>query len=69
MAILITCECIKPDSKRIQWIMDIERPKTMTNVKSLTGMVQYYCDMWKSRSHILAPLTEEAFGGPKGSKV
>ena len=65
---IITREGIKPDSKKIQGIMDIERPKTTTDVKSLIGMVQYYRDMWKSRSHILAPLTE-ASGGPKGSKI
>jgi len=65
---VITREGIKPDSKKIQGIMDIERPKTTTDVKSLIGMVQYYRDMWKSRSHILAPLTE-ASAGPKGSKI
>ena len=65
---IIACEGIKPDSKKIQGIMDIERPKTTTNVKSLIGMVQYYCDMWKSHPHILAPLPE-ASGGPNGSKI
>ena len=48
--------------------MDIERPKTTIDVESLIGMVQYYRDMWKSHSHILAPLTE-AIRGPKGSKI
>ena len=67
---IITCEGgITPDSKKIQGIMlDIERSKPTTDVKSLIGMVQYYCDMWKSRSHILVPLIE-ASGGPKGSKI
>ena len=66
---IITREGIKPeDSKKIQGIMDIECPKTTTDVKSLIGMVQYYRDMWKSHSHILAPLTE-ASGGPKGNAI
>ena len=48
--------------------MDIERPKTTTDIKSLIGMVQYYRDMWKSHSHVIAPLIEASMG-PKGSKI
>ena len=47
--------------------MDIGRPATATEARSLIGMVQYYRDMWPRRSHILAPLTEAAIG-PKGRK-
>jgi hypothetical protein len=65
---IITRQGVKPDPKKIQGIMDIERPKTTTEIKSLIGMVQYYRDMWKSRSHVIAPLTE-ASTGPKGSKI
>ena len=65
---VITRQGVKPDPKMIQGIMDIERPKTTTNIKSLISMVQYYQDMWKSRSHVIAPLTE-ASTGPKGSKI
>ena len=48
--------------------MDLERPKTTTEVKSLLGMVQYYRDMWKRRSHVLEPLTT-ASSGKKGAKI
>jgi hypothetical protein len=65
---IITRQGVKPDPKKIQGIMDIKRPQTTTDIKSLIGMVQYYQDMWKSRSHVLAPLTE-ASTGPKGSKI
>ena len=48
--------------------MDLGRPITMTEARSLIGMVQYYMDMWPRRSHILAPLTE-ADSGHKGRKM
>ena len=52
---IITRECIKPDPKKVQGIMDLERPKTTTDCRKLIGMVQYYRDMWKQHSHVLAP--------------
>ncbi len=43
---IITREGVMPDPKKIQGIVDLERPKTTTEVKALIGMVQYYRDMW-----------------------
>ena len=65
---IITREGIKPDPKKIQGILDLERPKTTTECRAIVGLVQYYRDMWKRRSHILTPLTE-AGSGPKGRKI
>ena len=66
--IIITHEGVKPDPKKIQGIVDLQRPKTTTEVKALIGMVQYlYRDMWKSCSHILTPFTAVS-SGKKGSK-
>ena len=48
--------------------MDIGRPATTTEAQELVRMVQYYRDMWKIQSHILAPLTE-AYSDPKGRKI
>ena len=59
---VISRDGIKPDPKKVQGILDIERPQTVTEVKSLIGMVQYYRDMWQRRSHILTPLTEISRG-------
>ena len=59
---------VNPDPKKIQGIMDLERPKITTEVKSLLGMVQYYRDMWNSCSHILKPITTDS-SGSKGAKI
>ena len=56
----ITREGIKPDLKKVQWIMDIGQPATTTEAQALICMFQYYEDMWPRRSHIVPPLTEAA---------
>ena len=65
---IITREGIIPDTKKLQGIMDIGQPTTMTEVRTLIGMVQYYRDMWPRRSDILDPLTEASIG-PQGRKI
>ena len=60
-------EVIKPDTKKVQVIMDISRPSTTTEAIVIIGMVYYYRDMWHRRSHVLDPLTE-ATSGPKDKK-
>ena len=42
---VITREGIKYDMKKVQGIMDIGRPTTMTEERTFTGMVNYYMDM------------------------
>ena len=65
---LITWEVIKPDSKKVQGIMDLGRTNTTTEVRMIIGMIQYYRYMWPSWYYILAPLTEAA-SGPKDRKI
>ena len=60
-------EGIKPDPKKTQGIIDIGRPTTTIEARTLIGMFQYYRDMWPSQSHLLAPLTEAA-SNHKGKK-
>ena len=48
--------------------MKMATPKTTTDIHCLVGMIQYYRDMWKSRSHILTPLTELS-KGKKGQAI
>ena len=63
-----TREVIKPDSNKVQGIMDIGQPATTTEARALKGMVQYYRDMRPRRSHVLDPLTESDIV-PKGKKI
>ena len=63
-----TREGIKPDPNKVQGILDLGQPVTTTEARALMVMVQYYRDMWPSRSHILAPLIEAA-RNPKDEKI
>jgi hypothetical protein len=65
---IISREGIKPQQKKIEAILNIATPKSATDVCRLVGMIQYYRDMWRSRSHIMAPLTELS-KGKKGQPI
>ncbi|GFH50558.1 hypothetical protein CTEN210_07034 [Chaetoceros tenuissimus] len=66
---IITRDGIKPNTKKVQAILDIQRPTTTSEVRHFVGMVQYYRDVWPHRSHILTPLTELTAGKGKKTKV
>ena len=48
---------LKPWKKKIQAILELDPPKTVTELRSFIGAVTFYRDMFPKRSHILAPLT------------
>lgn len=48
---------IKPWKKKVQGILAIDRPTTVTQLRSFIGMVNFYRDFWQKRAHIMAPLT------------
>jgi hypothetical protein len=54
----ITREGIKPQTKKIEAIMRIAPPRNTKEIRSFIGVINYYRDMWKSRSHLLAPLSK-----------
>jgi hypothetical protein len=55
---------VKPQEKKVQAILAINPPNTVTELRRFLGMVQYYRDKWVKRSEMLAPLTD--FVGESG---
>jgi hypothetical protein len=53
----LTRQGIQPQPKKVEAILRISPPKTKRQLRRFIGMVNFYRDMWKRRSHILAPLT------------
>jgi hypothetical protein len=49
---------MKPSRKKIKAIENIAGPKTHKQLRGFIGLVNYYCDMWIRRSHVLAPLSK-----------
>jgi hypothetical protein len=45
-------------SNKVESIKNLLAPKTVKQVRSFLGMVNYYKGMWRHRSHLLAPLTD-----------
>ena len=63
----ITTSGIRPLTSKVEAIQRLKPPKTLKQLRSLLGLINYYRDMWKRRSHILSPLTELT-KVPRGSK-
>ena len=61
----ITREGIQPQPKKVEAIQKIKAPTNVRQLRRFLGMVNYYRDMWKRRSHILAPLTKLVGKGTK----
>lgn len=55
---VITRDGLKPQTNKIQAILNLAPPKTVKQVRQVLGIIQYYRDLWPRRSEIIAPLTE-----------
>ena len=59
---IISRKGIKPQPKKVQVILEIQPPTTQKQLRRFIGMVNYYRDIWRGRSHYLDPLTKKRFG-------
>ena len=60
---------LRPWKKKVDAILKMDRPRKVKDLRMFIGMVNYYKDMWPSRAHILAPLTEQTGNDkPKDAK-
>ena len=46
-----------PIPKKVEAIQALAVPKTCKQLRQFFGMINFYRDMWKQRSELLAPLT------------
>jgi hypothetical protein len=59
LGFLLTRNGIKPVTKKVEAILNSKQPpKSAKEVRRFIGMINFYRDMWKHRSTLLAPLTE-----------
>lgn len=54
---IISSDGIRPNPSKIEPILKLEFPKTVTELRSFIGMVNFYRNFWRKRAELMAPLT------------
>ena len=54
----VTRDGVMPIPKKVFSIQSLAVPNTRKQLRQFIGMINLYCDMWKKRSDILAPLND-----------
>ena len=62
---ILTPNAVKSVQSKVDAMFNIAPPKTVKQLRSFLGMVNYYRDMWMRRSHLLAPLNRLTKKGVK----
>ena len=57
---MLTRDGLKAQPKKLEAINRILTPTNLKQLKWFIGMINFHRDVWKKRSHILAPLTKLA---------
>ena len=63
---VISRSSITPQTSKVQLIVDMPRPNTVTQVKRFIGMINFYRDLWKKQAHHLAPIMDLTQNKKKG---
>ena len=64
----LTTDGIGPQPKKIEAMERILPPKNCKQLKRFLGMINFYRDVFKRRSHILSPLNDLAAATAKQKK-
>jgi len=54
----LTTDGIKPWQKKVQAVLDLQRPTNASEVRTFVGLINWYRDFWPRRSHLLSPFTQ-----------
>ena len=63
---IINRQGIAPQPKKVRAIRNMQRPKTIRQLRRFLGMINFYRDTWEKRTHITAPMTKMIQGRHKG---
>ena len=64
---MLTQNGVKPVQKKVEAMLKIAPPKTVKQLRSFLGAVNYYRDLWMRQAHLLTPLNNLTKKGVKSA--